>query len=694
MQSIGAGVRGLMNTMGLGSGGPRDSSGHARPLLPPSEKFQWAEDYVAFVNNETSRRQRERMPLELEWRQNLEFIQGNQFVEINPVTQTLEEASLLYDWEEREVFNQIAPIYEVRVARLTRGRVVRKVRPASKEARDIMRAKIQSRLIKWTEQELGWDEDMSEGVPWLEATGGFFRKKAWNPDAGRLIGRVIDVGEDGQPTGQPKDLHEGEIEPTICPYFEVYLENPFTSYRRQRSIVHAKAYPIEEIKAMWGVDVQEEPCDAYTLQATTIGVRGLGYGQGGYRMGLSKLKGYAMVKEYWERPSKTYPEGRFIAVAGNRLLYAGPSPYRVGRDQKPDIPFIHYVCIKNPGRAYGDCLIPRLIPVQRRYNAVRNRRAEFLNRVSIGQLDIESGSLENMDEIELNGTMPGQIFLTLQGRRGPRYLETGSLPADFDKEEQTCLQEFRALSGVSDLAKMSEAPAGVKSGVALELALEQDETRLAATVKLIEEAAIEDAKFDIRLYRQFAKAPRIARISDRSEVEVFEWTAADLSSDDVIIEGGSSLAESPAQRRQMVFDLLSNGLLSDPETGKITREGRSAILELIEFGHWETAADTDMDLQRAKGRRQIALIKTGRLPAVTPIDDPVIQLQELRRWMLSIEFEELQADQNIALAAFQYQAELMEALQVQSMQMAQQNAVAGLLPAGQPAQGAPAPAAM
>ena len=44
-------------------------------------------------------------------------------------------------------------------------------------------------------------------------------------------------------------------------------------------------------------------------------------------------------------------------------------------------------------------MVERAIPVQRAYNAVKNRKHEFLNRIAMGVLTVEDGSVDT-DNLE------------------------------------------------------------------------------------------------------------------------------------------------------------------------------------------------------------------------------------------------------------------------------------------------------
>lgn len=56
------------------------------------------DDLVDFVTKEFKKRQDERQPFELQWRLNLAFYEGNQRLDINTASMTLEEMPIMFDF--------------------------------------------------------------------------------------------------------------------------------------------------------------------------------------------------------------------------------------------------------------------------------------------------------------------------------------------------------------------------------------------------------------------------------------------------------------------------------------------------------------------------------------------------------------------------------------------------------------------
>lgn len=588
------------------------------------------------VTNEFRRRQQERMPFELQWRLNIAFIDGNQYLDINPIAQTIEEIPKLYWWQEREVFNHIAPNIEVRIARLSRMRPILKVRPGSNEREDVRKTKVSSHLLKNIYYDQKMRDKITDMIPWLEATGTVLLKNYWDPEAGPEVPIQL-ITEEG---AQQAVVREGDLGTVICPSQEIFPDSSFHQEISDcKNIIHAKAYHIQDIKDSWGVEVASEESSVLRLVHSLTGQGGLGINSG-YRYTTMQLKDHALVKEFWEIPTKRWPKGRLIIVANGQLLHFGPLPYFVGQNGERALPFVKATCINRPGCFWGKTVAERLIPIQRRYNALRNRKAEYLNSCTIGGWLVEEGSVD-LATWEQDSCGPGFIGEYSKGLGTPQRVQNPPLPNEFETEEHTLLQEFSILSGVSEISRQSSAPTGVKSGVALQLALEQDETRLSATASNIEETLIELGSQWLRLCKQYVKGYRVLEsVGKNNVVDVYEWTGSDLKAEDVIIDSSSAMSESPAQRKQMVFDLMSAGLFIDPETGRLDRTARSRILEALDMGDWEDIDSSDQ-LHLAKAERENRMFTEGLFVAPAPFDDHNIHLKAHNEHRLSVEYEAL-----------------------------------------------------
>lgn len=663
----------VMGFLGGGQSEQPGQAGQTEQLQPPPPTEA---DDVGFVDAEFKRRQNDRRPYELQWRLNLAFLDGNQYVDISPGVMDLVEQPILYDFQEREVFNHIAPNVETRVSKLKKVRPILKSKQSNQDRKNLHSSRVGTQILKNAEDDQRQRDRYSDEITWVEACGTVFEKKIWNPNIGRLLGYTQDPE-----TGEQKEVFEGDMETLVVPPQEFYPDSCYAKdVEYLRSCIHAKAFHTDEIFGTWGVRVSPEDVEVQKLVTSTTGQGGLGYGEGGFRFQMAKVKNHAIVKEYSEAPTKQHPNGRMIVVAGGKRLYSGDLPFHVGEDNKPGLNFSRLVCLERPGCFWGKTVLERLIPVQRRYNALRNRKAEYLNRCAIGQWSAEEDSVDQ-DTFESTAGEPGAIHWYRRGSAAPAMVQNPPLPHDFDKECQDLLSEFAILSGVSEISRDSTAPAGVKSGVAIGMLQEQDNTRISNTVDNIERFKLQTGKMHLRLFKQFVKFPRAVTLMGKNNVaEVIDWMGGDLNAEEVILDSAPSAGETISQKRQMVFDLMGTPLLLDPDTGRMDKEMRSKVLEMIEMGEWTSADDGDQ-LHMSKAERENKSMEEGQGVLPAPIDDHAIHIPRHNAQRLTVEYEEMIAENpvidmlyemHLAGHAQMLQQEMFNRMQQMQLQMPQQ----------------------
>ncbi len=557
---------------------------------------KYYEELVAEVKADFAKRREDRKSLELQWRLNINYLIGNQFAEITSKGD-IEDYGKQYFWQEREVYNHISIIIDTRLSKLNNLKSGMSVRPLTTDESDKQAALFATRIFGAVISECDLKSAIATANMWSETTGTAFYKIVWNDKAGKRLGT----------DKKGRDLFEGDVEVRVCPPFEIYPDSLANANIEDcRSIIQARAYSVEEVKDIWGVDIEGESIDVFSLDAAaTLG--GLGYSASARRLTNSVKENHTVVIERYEKPSGELPEGRLVIVAGDKLLYSGELPYANGAAEARTYPFIKQCSIVTPGSFFGTSVIERLIPIQRAYNIVKNRKHEYMNRIAMGVLAVEDGSID-IDNLEEEGLSPGKILVFRQGSTPPVALELGRVPPDFHKEENALLQEFASISGISDLMKYSDIPDGVTSGAALSLLIDQDDSRLNATAIEIRAALLNAARQIIRLYKQFAIAPRLRRLAgDSGDIEMRYFSANDFTSDDVVFDSESELIESPLSRKNKIIDILRLGLLND-ENGTLNEQKKNKVLEILGFGNWESGRDFE-ELHVKKAKRENETMK-------------------------------------------------------------------------------------
>ena len=573
-------------------------------------------------------RAEKRKSLDLIWQVNMNFLMGNQYCNIG-YGGNLEESERQYFWQEREVFNHIAPTFDIRYAKLTKVDTEINILPSTNDERDVKSAKVSKKIIKSIKNKLKLQSIIAQGIKWSEVCGTCFYKITWNSDKGQVVG----LDEGGRP------VRSGEVEVSVVSPFEIYPDNLVTEKLEElQSIIHAKAYSIEEVKAMFDVAVKGQDVNVYSLDSVNSSIGGLGFNGTMPKMIESRKSDSVLVIERYNRPNATYPNGRLTIVAGDKLVYDGDLPYKIGNDDERDFPFVKQTAIEEPGSFFGTSIIERLIPVQRAYNAVKNRKHEFINRLSMGVLSVEDGSVD-LDNLEDEGLCPGKILVYRQGSSEPKYLQGESLPNGLSDEENALLEEFNKISGVNDILNSSSLSSNI-SGTALELLISQDEERLNASIESIRGANIEIARKILKLYKQYAIFPRLARIvGENGQVELFYFSSCDISSDDVEIENVSSGLSSMTQRREMIFSLLEKGIFND-ENGQLSSKMKCKIFEMLGMGNWESAQDLN-ELHIKKAGSENLKMLDGVNCKVSEIDEDNLHINEHIAFMLGSDYEKM-----------------------------------------------------
>lgn len=579
------------------------------------------------VKRDYIERREARRSLETQWQLNINFMMGNQYSYIAS-NQTIREDEKEYFWQEKEVFNHIAPIVETRISKISSNTPSVTVVPASTDESDIESAKLSKEILNSVANRINLTDLEKTATTWSEICGTAFYKIVWNTDTGRMVA-TDELGN---------AIREGDVQVEVVSPFEIFPDNLACERLEDvKSIIHARAVEVDEIRSQWGIDVSGEKVYAFTLDSQAGNIGGLGYDAHINKVANVELNNHCVVIERYIKPTKERPNGRLTIVAGDKLLYDGELPYINDELNNRTFPFVKQISNYMPGSFFGVSVVDRLIPLQRAYNAVRNRKHEYFNRSVMNVLAVEDGSVDT-DALEMEGLSPGKVLVYRQGSKIPEIMQNPTLNLNFDEEEERLLSEFKTVSGVSDMMTDSYANYTNMSGVALELLAEQDITRLSTAIDSTKLAVKTLAKYILRLYKQFAVVPRLLKITgEAGDVQMYYWDQNEICSDDVVFDASTDTMDSLGQKRTMLLDLIKEGLMYD-EDGKFSQSMRKRCLDLLGFGMWENAVDIhSLQINRAK-EENISLTNNQELK-ILPIDDHKIHIDEHTAYILGGEIK-------------------------------------------------------
>ena len=229
-----------------------------RKLLEQELVRQVREDYLA--------RREARRSLESQWQLNINFYVGNQYSYIAS-NNNVQDYDKQYFWQEKEVFNHIAPMIETRISKITRLNPNIDVLPASMDLADIKSAKLSKEIFKAVSNKLDIPSLSKYASTWCEICGTAFYKITWNSDAGMIVA-----------SDDKKAIREGDVEISVCSPFEILPDNlSCEKISDMGSIIHAKAISVDTIKNIYGVTVEPEYVHSFSLDSGFGTSGGLGY---------------------------------------------------------------------------------------------------------------------------------------------------------------------------------------------------------------------------------------------------------------------------------------------------------------------------------------------------------------------------------------------------------------------------------
>lgn len=574
---------------------------------------------VNSIREDFARRQEERRNYELTWELNLNFYLGNQYSYISS-TGDISDVEKQYYWENREVFNHIAPIVEARLAKLSKIKPSLSIKPFSSSQEDVYSANLAKAVLQSGIDKLSLDNLVATANYWSEITGTAFYKVGWNSDLGDIVGVIDD-----------KEVKNGDVSISVCSPFEIFPDsNNNVNMEDCESIIEAHAYPVSYVNEAWNTKLSGEDIDLFEVNSNSI-LSGMSGRSNITKVIHSKKHDHVLLIERYEKPSINHKNGRHTIICKDKLLYDGELEYMIGKNKQRAYPFVKQVSNKQVTSFWGSSIIERCIPLQRAYNAIKNKKHELISRLASGVLAVEDGSVD-IDNLEEDGLAPGKILVYRVGSNPPKFLDAGSVPPEFDQEEEKLSTEMNSLASISDVTTSSVVPNNINSGSAISLLISQDESRLSLTAENIRQSIQKIGIFIIRLYKQFANELRLGKLNDsNSNIQLFYWNKSNLSSDDVIFDYDNELENSVDKAKETLLSLYEKGIFND-ENGHVSASVKQKILEILGYEHIDFLSNME-ELHKARAEKE----NQGIIPLEEPleIDDHKIHINQHTKFLIS-----------------------------------------------------------
>ncbi len=305
------------------------------------------------------------------------------------------------------------------------------------------------------------------------------------------------------------------------------------------------------------------------------GIMGSGLGQTSSGGDSTMLEESAVVKEYYERPTKENPHGRLLVVANGKCLYAGPSPYS-GPEQGDWHPYSECRWEIVPGRFWGKSPMDDATEVQKHINSIDS--VIILNRktMAIPQKLIPRGTMAINDQWT---GRPGQRIQYTPGSNGekPETIPAADVGQQILMERQQKVEDIKTLMGAPDIMK-GDRPPGVTAFSALNLLFEIGAGKLFPIADRWKRYIENDQKKQLKLIAIKYREPRpqfiqmlMSKNRDLTTDQIKDFIGKDLYDNcNVIIDPASSVPRMKAAEAAKLMELAPLGVLNleDPANKK------------------------------------------------------------------------------------------------------------------------------
>lgn len=523
---------------------------------------------------EDLRRQRE--TLERQWKLNLAFYKGKQYVFYNRKSRRIE--SLPTDegdkprYRVRLVSNQIAPNTHGLLARLVKSKPQFFATPGQASFEAQKATEVAENLLDYWWDALHLTEKREEAMMWSIICGNGFWKVTWDDKSGPGMRVMLDPM--GQPIVDPlvqhffeknleaegidssefeRRIYQGEIRVDVLSPFDVLLDDSAQVFEDCQYAFCVHPMSPDEIFERYNVRLKANAVNKYPDE-TLPGV-----------FGSLESKSEENVREVFYGyflPGGKYPEGRFVVFTKDPsiVLYDAPWPYPF-----EELPLVKFPGMRVPGQLWDQSVVEHAIPLQKELNRSLSQIIEYKNLTLKPQMLAPVGSLRQRITDE-----PGAIFeYNPVAGKVPESIPIPSLPSYVFEHLQDLGARLKDIFGLTEVLQ-GDVPPNVEAGVAIDLLQEAAVDRLAPQIMLMEKSLERCGNQLLQLAQKYYQEPRMLIINGsgaKPKVERFE--DADLIKGvQVRVEAGSGLPRTRAGRQARVLQLLQLGILSPTKAYK------------------------------------------------------------------------------------------------------------------------------
>lgn len=551
--------------------------------------------------------------LSYNWDRNHRFLDGDQWLAFTGDRDSGGQWNRLLvskanEYIPRPVTNYIFDCYQTLKSYLTKTKPTLNVRPNTNRNKDKQAAKLAELIAECNYEALLEQYNYEYAAACLLTYGTVFKKDYWDNTAVSTVRvptlqptnmqnanqEAAPVGPDGLPIensmdqglGDPgfEEMPLGDVNTEICEPYRIALDPLATDIHKAKWIVEYSIHSIATIKDTFdkqepgytglAAEIEEEKTLSGSMRRfaqlkNSSGVKNQLLAEGG-NAGTNgsdlNLTNSVVLKEYYERPSRQYPKGRYIAVANRKTLYVGDSPYS-GPDLGDWHPFSECRWEIVPGRFWGKSPLDNAVEIQKHINSIDSAVVLTRKTMAAPQKLIPAGS--GIAKGQWTGRPGQELEYRDTGANKPELLRGVGLDASVFKEREQRVDDIKTVTGAIDILKGISQP-GVTAASAMNLQYEVGTGKLFPILDRWKKFHENSAKKQLRLIASKYKEPRpdfikrlMAKNTTLDPVTLQNFLGSDLYDNcNVVIEVGSNVPKLLAAKQAQLMESAQVGTLN------------------------------------------------------------------------------------------------------------------------------------
>lgn len=509
---------------------------------------------------------RTRGRMEQQWKINLAFYKGDQYIYFN---RTLNRIMLAPTedgdkprYRQRLTSNQITPGVQSYLAKLLKSKPQTYASPGADDVSAVQAAKMAEYLLEAKWDDLHLSQKMEEAMLWAAVVCQGYWHISWDKDAGEPMEFLLDpqgqpivdeelasiyreqLKQQGiDPMTQTKQIKTGDIRVDVLSPFQVYPDNTAAIFEDSKMCIVEHHIPPADVKALYGITVEADSVPG----APDYGIP--------FQTKNSATKTTKVIYcGYW-LPTPAIPEGRYCVFMDSpqKILQDGPWPFPFHQ-----LPIVKFSGQPVPGSLYDRAVTEDAIPLQKQLNRKLSQIMEYSNLTVSPQMMGPVGSLKTRRTNE-----PG-LFMeyNMVGGQRPEYLTPPQLPQYVMEILQMLNEQIRDVFGLTEVSE-GTVPPNVEAGIAIDLLQEMSTDRFAPTILNNERTLAVAGKLILEFAQAYYTEPRLIRMKGANgSMAAKKFSGADIKGDiDIRVSVGSGMPRTRAGKQALFMQLVQMQVL-------------------------------------------------------------------------------------------------------------------------------------